>query len=254
MTSKTHSGGRLQGQVALVTGATGDIGLATCHALSAEGANVAVAVRTLHRAEALARELEKTYGTRPLAIEMDVTHPTAASNMSEKLLKNYRRIDLIVNNAGVMHMDQLLDADVEQFRDTITTNIAGPFLVARALINEMMQVRHGTIINIAAMAGLTGAPFLSAFCASKAALVSLTQSWGEELADNNIRVYALCPDVVDTASMRELMDLSSVDALTPEAVAARIVALACGDETHKSGSIVTMEVAAPGSGATSNAG
>lgn len=241
--------GPLAGRVALVTGATRGIGLATAHALAREGAHVAVASRTLHKAEALARDLSRMYGIHSLPIEMDVTKPPAVSNMSEKLLKKFQRIDIIVNNAGVMYMDQLLGADVAEFSETIGTNVGGAFLVTRALVEEMMVNRQGCIVNVAAMAGLAGAPYLSAYSASKAALVSLTQSWAAELAEDGIRVYAVCPDLVDTDMVRNLLDVSGTPMLSPEQVAEKIVALV-KDGGVESGAVIPMEAAARTTGSS----
>ncbi|MBI5137870.1 MAG: SDR family oxidoreductase [Nitrospirae bacterium] len=233
----------LAGQVALVTGASQGIGLAIAHALAGAGCNVAVGSRTLHRSEALAKELVKAHHVKALPIELDVTKPPSVQNMAEKLLKYFMRIDIIVNNAGVMHMDQLLGADVARFTETLGTNVGGPFLVTRALVEEMMRNRRGHIVNIAAMAGLGGAPFLSAYCASKAALVSLTQSWAAELADFGITVHALCPDIVDTAALRAMLDVDGTPMLAPRVVAERVLELLTGD-APESGTIIPLEVAA----------
>lgn len=237
----------LAGQVALVTGATRGIGLAVAEALAREGASVAVACRTLHQAEALSRRLEREHGVPTLAIELDVTKPPSVENMAEKLLKHFRRIDVIVNNAGVMHMDQLLGASIPEFTETIGTNIGGPFLVVRSLVEEMMLVRRGRIINMAAMAGLKGAPFLAAYCASKAALISLTQSWAEELAEYGVKVFALCPDVVRTETVASLVDLSGADALEPEDVAREVLALVTTEDVE-SGAVVPLQAATQDAG------
>ena len=240
MKPKAKQTGPLARRVALVTGATRGIGLATAHALAKQGAHVAVASRTLHRAEALAKELAALYGIHALPIEMDVTKPPAVSNMSEKLLKKFQRIDLIVNNAGVMYMDQLLGADVQEFTEIMGTNVGGAFLVTRALVEEMMVKKEGCIINVAAMAGLSGAPYLAAYCASKAALIALTQSWAAELEDDGIRVYAVCPDIVDTDLVRNLLDVSKTPMLTPAQVADKIVDLAANGGVE-SGAVIPME-------------
>lgn len=230
----------LVGQVALVTGGTRGIGLAVCEALAAAGAQVAVAARGLHVAEAVAGRLGKDHGVPTLPIELDVTKPPSVENMAEKILKRFQRIDAVVNNAGVMYMDQLLDSDIERFTETMTTNVGGPFLVTRALVEEMMSSRRGCIVNMAAMAGLNGAPFLSTFCASKAALISMTQSWAEELAEYGVPVWAVCPDVVATQSTASLLDLSKVQALAPEAVA-RVVADLVIRRDVESGAVIPVE-------------
>jgi len=235
----------LKGQVALVTGASRGIGLATAHALAAAGAHVAVACRTLHMAEALAKELKRTYKIKALPIEMDVTKPPAVDNMAEKLLKYYMRIDIVVNNAGVMYMDELIGSDVANFTETMGTNIGGPYLVTRSLIEEMMLTKRGTIINVAAMAGLEGAPFLSAFCASKAALISLTQSWAQELAEYGVNTYAVCPDIVDTEGLRAMLNVEGTPTLKPEDVAAQILSL-LADNAPESGSVIPVEAAPAG--------
>lgn len=238
----------LGGQVALVTGGTRGIGRAVADALAAAGSQVAVGCRSLHIAEAVSREIEKAHRVSALAIELDVTKPGSVENMAEKLLKRFMRIDTIVNNAGVMYMDQLLDSDVDQFTETITTNVGGPFLVTRALVEEMMLNRRGCIVNMAAMAGLKGAPFLTTFCASKAALISMTQSWAEELAEFGIPVWAVCPDVVATESVAELLDLSRIQALQPEDVAKVVLDLVIRRDVE-SGSVVPVESGAGGAGA-----
>jgi NAD(P)-dependent dehydrogenase (short-subunit alcohol dehydrogenase family) len=230
----------LVGQVALVTGGTRGIGLAVCEALAAAGSRVAVASRSLHLAEAAVRRLEKTYRVPALAIELDVTKPPSVENMAEKLLKRYSRIDTIVNNAGVMYMEQLLESDIDQFTETMTTNVGGPFLVTRALVEEMMSCRRGCIVNMAAMAGLKGAPFLTTYCASKAALISMTQSWAEELAEFGVPVWAVCPDVVATESVAALLDLSKVRALQPEDVA-KVVADLVIRRDAESGAVIPVE-------------
>jgi NAD(P)-dependent dehydrogenase (short-subunit alcohol dehydrogenase family) len=230
----------LVGQVALVTGGTRGIGLAVCEALAAAGSRVAVASRTLHMAEAVAARIGKVHRVPTLAIELDVTKPPSVENMAEKLLKRYMRIDTIVNNAGVMYMDQLLDSDIDKFTETMGTNVGGPFLVTRALVAEMMTSRRGCIVNMAAMAGIKGAPFLTTYCASKAALISMTQSWAEELADYGVAAWAVCPDVVATESVAALLDLSKVKALQPEDVA-RVVADLVIHRGAESGAVIPVE-------------
>ncbi len=229
----------LTDQVILVTGATRGIGLATAHLLAKNGAHLGIACRSLHHSEALAKTLAEQYHTHAVPIELDVTKPPSVENMAEKLMKRFMRIDGIVNNAGVMHMDQLLEGDIHNFTEMMGTNVGGPFLVTRALISEMMLCRRGRIINVAAMAGLNGAPFLSGYCASKAALISLTQSWAEELAEYDIRVYALCPDVVATGMVSDLLDIGSIDTLTSEQVAERILQLLTNDD-DASGEVIPM--------------
>jgi len=233
----------LVGQVALVTGGTRGIGLAVCEALAAAGSRVAVAARSLHVAEAVARKIGKEHRVPTLAIELDVTKPPSVENMAEKLLKRYGRIDTIVNNAGVMYMDQLLDSDVDRFTETMGTNVGGPFLVTRALVEEMMASRRGCIVNMAAMAGLKGAPFLTTYCASKAALISMTQSWAEELAEYGVPVWAVCPDVVATESVASLLDLSKVRTLRPEDVA-KVVADLVIRRDAESGATIPVETGA----------
>lgn len=240
----------LVGQVALVTGGTRGIGLATCEALAAAGAQVAIGARTLHTAEAQAKRIEKEYGVPTLPIELDVTKPPSVENMAEKLLKRFQRIDAIVNNAGVMYMEQLLESDVDRFTETMATNVGGPFLVTRALVEEMMSTRSGCIVNIAAMAGLKGAPFLTTYCASKAALISMTQSWAEELAEFGVPVWAVCPDLVATDTLADLLDLTKVRALAPEAVA-RVVADLVIRRDAESGAVIPVEGPA-GSGASAS--
>lgn len=190
---------KLTNQVAIITGAGRGIGQAIAQAYAREGAHLTLAARSQSELEQTAAEIAKT-GTQAIAVPTDVTDPAQAERLASAALTRFGRIDLLVNNAGISGpVGPLQDNDIAQWAETISVNLTGTFLVCRAVIPAMLKQGGGKIINLSGAGAANAWSNLSAYCASKAAVVRLTEVLAQELAPQNIAVNALGPGSVHTA-------------------------------------------------------
>lgn len=179
----------------LVTGASGGLGLHMAALLARYGCRVTLAARRVDRLGTEVRRLTAT-GYQVEAITLDVTDP---ASVASAFADPPRIWDIVVNNAGISGAQSSLDADDETWQDVLDTNLTGAFRVARAAARSWKDSdRPGTILNMASITGLRIAGGLTAYSASKAALISLTRSCALEWARFGIRVNALCPGYIET--------------------------------------------------------
>ena len=184
--------GRLDGKVALVSGGARGIGLAICKRYAAEGAAVLVADIAGH--DAAAAEI----GHGAVGVRLDVTRQDSIDDAVAYAQNAHGRIDVLVNNAGVFDMGPLLDLSRESYRKVFAVNVEGLLFMSQAVARGMVERRSGKIVNFASQAGRRGEALVEVYCASKAAVVSLTQSIALSLAPHNIQVNGIAPGVVDT--------------------------------------------------------
>lgn len=185
----------LAGKVAIVTGGARGIGRAICERFAEEGATVAVA--DLRHADAV--QLVSALGPQHLAVELDVSCRDSIGQMVETVTARFGGIDILVNNAGVFDMSPLLETTEESFDRVFSVNVRGMFFTLQAVADVMVkQQRRGKIINMASESGRRGEPMIAAYCASKASVISITQSAALELIRKGIHVNAISPGVVDT--------------------------------------------------------
>ena len=198
---------QLQGRVAIVTGASQGIGRAIALAFAAEGANVVVTARSTDLLDGLAEEIRRA-GAAALAVPADLAVVADIEAIAEAARASFGRIDILVNNAGIIHPRvELVDFDAELWRRVIDVNLIAPALLAKAVLPAMIANRSGKIINISSIGGRKGAATRTAYRATKAALISLTESVAAEVQRHGIDVNCICPGGVDTEGYREAFQM-----------------------------------------------
>jgi NAD(P)-dependent dehydrogenase (short-subunit alcohol dehydrogenase family) len=193
---------RLDGQSALVTGAATGIGAAIAARLSRAGATVCFADLDGDAAEKAAAEHDKAFG-----VSMDVSDPSSVQKAVAELVSRASRVDILVNNAGIAGAAApLWSQDFEDWRRVFAVNVDGIFHCCRAVIGHMREQKYGRIVNIASVAGKEGNPNMTAYSASKAAVIGFTKSLAKEVATEQICVNAVSPAVVRTRILEQLTE------------------------------------------------
>ena len=186
---------KLEGKTALITGGAGGIGAAIAKRYIAEGARVAVADMDRGGAETLAREL----GDRSVGLALDVTDPASIDAAVATTASTLGGLDILMNNAAIYELAPILDITPNSYDRVFDVNVKGLLFTLQAAARHMVdQGRGGKIINLASQAGRRGEPEAAVYCASKAAVISLTQSAGLDLIRHRINVNGIAPGVVDT--------------------------------------------------------
>ncbi len=231
MTSKM-----LKGQTAVVTGGGRGIGKAICLELAKEGADIVSVARTEKEIQETAR-LVKNEGQDALAISTDIRDEEQVINMISKTLDTFGKIDILVNNAGVAHRKYLLETSAKEYNEIMDTNVKGMFFCTKYALPYLLKGSKSRIINMSSGAGKSGIPELSVYCASKFAVIGLTEAVAYE-AGNRLKVYAVCPAGVDTAMYRSLY--SDEPALKPEDIARKVLELCLPGTSVPSGSSIEV--------------
>jgi len=190
---------KLQNRIALITGGGRGIGRAIALAYAAEGADVVVAARTAAQVESVAQEITSQFPVKALALACDVSDVSSVEEMFQQTQKSFGRSpDILVNNAGIAESAAITKTDDALWQKHLAINLSGSFYCTRAALPSMIDRGWGRIINIASIAGKTGAPYIAAYSASKHGMLGLTRSTALEVAAKGITANAICPGYVDT--------------------------------------------------------
>jgi NAD(P)-dependent dehydrogenase (short-subunit alcohol dehydrogenase family) len=185
---------RLKNKIALVTGAGSGIGRACALALADEGAQVVLVGRRKERVEEVAREA----GGSALAMAADVSKAVDIERVLEQTVKTFGGINVLLNNAGILHAGTAEQITEAQWDETFNINVRGLWLLSRAVLAHMRKAGGGSIINVASVLGINGTRNRAAYAPSKGAVVLLTKCMAVDHGHENIRVNAICPSFVET--------------------------------------------------------
>ena len=189
----------LSGKVALITGASRGIGRAIAKKLAADGADLALVSRSREGGDSVAKEVTGSQSDREvLCLACDVSSWNDVSGAVDETVKNFDRIDILVNSAGITRDNLLLRMREQEWDDVIATNLKGTYNTCRLAARQMVRQRSGRIVNITSVVGLVGNVGQVNYAASKGGVVALTYSLAKELAARQIMVNAVAPGFIDT--------------------------------------------------------
>jgi len=224
--------GRLEGKVALVTGASSGIGEATALALGAEGARVAAAARRSDRLAALVRRIEAR-GGQAMALVVDVSDEAQVREMIRSARDTWGRVDILVNDAGVAQLGPIDGANTEDWRRMVNINLLGLMYATHAVLPLMKAQGSGHIVNVSSLAGSIAQEGFGVYSATKSGVGAFSEALRQEVAKNHIRVTVIEPGVVATEILELITDpeakeqtlawLHSMTPLASEDIAAAIV-------------------------------
>jgi 3-oxoacyl-[acyl-carrier protein] reductase len=187
-----------KGQVALVTGGARGIGRAIADGLARKGADLAIADVSLDSAESAARELS-ALGVRAEALKLDVSKSEEVASAFTKIVNDFGRLDVVINNAGITRDGLILRMKEEDWDAVINVNLKGVFLCSKEAVKVMVKHKYGRIVNIASVVAFMGNPGQANYSASKAGIVGLTRTTAREYASRGITVNAVAPGFIATA-------------------------------------------------------
>ena len=222
--------GKLDGKVALVTGASAGIGQASARALASEGARLVITARRQDRLESLAAEIKEISGSKSIKVIGDAREEDIAELAVKAAVKGYGRLDILINNAGVGNYKPLVETSALEYEEMMDSNMRSTFLFTRHAVPVMLEQGSGTVLMLSSMAGVYGFPNEAVYCATKFAQVGFAQALDKELRTKGIKVGVICPGGVKTefalGKGRTEEGVAQSGMLEPEDVAG-VVLLAC---------------------------
>jgi len=202
--------GFLEGQVAVVTGASRGIGRAIAIALASEGAKVVVNYASSTSAAEEVVNMIKEKGGEAIALHADVSHEAQVESLIKSTMDTWGRVDVLVNNAGITRDTLLLRMKLEDWQSVIDLNLTGVFLATRAVSKIMLKQKSGRIINITSVAGQMGNPGQANYSAAKAGVIGFTKTVAKEMASRGITVNAVAPGFIATDMTADLKNTDEI--------------------------------------------
>jgi 3-oxoacyl-[acyl-carrier protein] reductase len=239
---------KLKDKVGIITGGAKGIGAVTCKTFAKEGAKVVIGDVDMASAEAL-RDALVADGNEAFAVRLDVTDKTSVKAMVEAVLGKYGRIDVLVNNAGIIKDNTLQKMTDDEWNMVINVNLNGTYNCARAVVDTMIAQGSGVIINASSIVGLYGNYGQTNYAATKWAVIGMAKTWSKELGPKGIRACAVCPGFIDTpilAPMPEKVIDSMVKKVPlrrlgrPEEIAATYAFLASDEASYFNGAVLEV--------------
>jgi 3-oxoacyl-[acyl-carrier protein] reductase len=239
---------KLEGRVALITGASQGIGHACALALAREGATVAVAARNRQKLEELVAEIAAT-GAKAAAFVIDVADEAQVKSGIKSALGQFGKIDILVNNAGITRDQLVMRMKRADWDAVLNTNLTSAYICIQQAIGSMLKQRWGRIINITSVFGQMGQAGQTNYAASKAGLIGLTMAMAREVASRNITCNAVAPGFIETGMTAVLSDEFKQNAVKsiplgrvglPEDVASAVCFLASDDASYITGHVLNV--------------
>lgn len=199
---------RLEGKVALVTGAARGIGRGIAHRFAEEGARVGIMDLHAEDCQTVVNEITDT-GGHALEVRADVSDPAQVANAIAKLQEHFGTITVLMNNAAVMPAGAIHETALEDFDRCLAVNLRGTYLVSQAVIPGMLEVGQGSIIHMASVTGLLGLPRIATYSMTKGALIALTRAMSTDYAKQGIRTNAISPGTIDSPMLHDFLAAQS---------------------------------------------
>ncbi|MGD7009788.1 SDR family oxidoreductase [Metabacillus sp. 84] len=196
----------IQGKTAIITGASSGIGEAIAKKLASEGANIVLAARREDRINALADELKSSYSTEVLTIPTDVTSKEAVEQLANQTRETFGKVDILINNAGIMLLSFLKNDHVDQWEQMVDVNIKGVLFGIHSVLPGMLEAGEGHVINVSSVAGHEVFPSSSVYSATKYAVRAISMGMEKELANTPIKVTNISPGAVQTELTNHITD------------------------------------------------